>query len=174
MGRRIPLRVNYRISKMHDLPKNTWKIGWLATVNWWRSISPNWSGSIGGYKTWHSSPTFKKFAAYYYNQAATWNKEVAINYKFQAFEKGTAVFDVERGQLADIAPYFWQTDTSISKNSWGYIHGQDYKSAEAILCDLIDIVSKNGALLFNVALVVTERSLNLNRQFWRRSENGFR
>ncbi|MGB8215101.1 MAG: alpha-L-fucosidase [Anaerolineales bacterium] len=95
-------------------------------------------------------PYLKKFAAYYYNQAATWNKEVAINYKFQAFEKGTAVFDVERGQLADIAPYFWQTDTSISKNSWGYIHGQDYKSAEAILCDLIDIVSKNGALLLNI------------------------
>ena len=95
-------------------------------------------------------PYLKKFAAYYYNKAATWDKEVAINYKFQAFEKGTAVFDVERGQLADIAPYFWQADTSISKNSWGYISGQDYKTAEEILCDLIDIVSKNGALLLNI------------------------
>ncbi len=95
-------------------------------------------------------PYLKKFAAYYYNRAAVWNKEVAINYKFQAFKEGTAVFDVERGQLADIAAFFWQTDTSISKNSWGYIQGQDYKTAEEILCDLIDIVSKNGALLLNI------------------------
>ena len=95
-------------------------------------------------------PYLKKFAAYYYNRAAAWNKEVAINYKFQAFEKGSAVFDVERGQLADIAPYFWQTDTSISKNSWGYIHNQDYKTSDEIICDLIDIVSKNGALLLNI------------------------
>jgi alpha-L-fucosidase len=95
-------------------------------------------------------PYLKKFAAYYYNRAVTWDKEVAINYKFHAYEEGSAVFDVERGQLADIIPFFWQTDTSISKNSWGYVHGQDYKTAEEILCDLIDIVSKNGALLLNI------------------------
>ena len=95
-------------------------------------------------------PYLKKFAAYYYNRAATWKKEVAINHKFQAFAPGTAVFDVERGQLAGIAPYFWQADTSISKNSWGYVHQQDYKTANEILCDLIDIVSKNGALLLNI------------------------
>ena len=95
-------------------------------------------------------PYLKKFAAYYYNRAASWEKEVAINHKFQAFAAGTAVFDVERGQLAEIAPFFWQTDTSISKNSWGYVHQQDYKTADEILCDLIDIFSKNGALLLNI------------------------
>ena len=95
-------------------------------------------------------PYLKKFAAYYYNQAAVWNKEVAINYKFQAFEKGAAVFDVERGQLADIAPFFWQGDTSVSKNSWGYIHDHDYKTTEDIICDLTDTVSKNGVLLLNI------------------------
>ena len=95
-------------------------------------------------------PYLKKFAAYYYNRAAAWNKPVAINYKFQAFEKGVAVYDVERGQLSDIATFFWQTDTSISKNSWGYIEGHDYKTTEDIICDLIDTVSKNGALLLNI------------------------
>ena len=95
-------------------------------------------------------PYLKKFAAYYYNQAAAWNKPVAINYKFQAFPDGTAVYDIERGQLANISPLFWQGDTSVSKNSWGYIENHDYKTAENIICDLIDTVCKNGALLLNI------------------------
>ena len=96
------------------------------------------------------APYLQRFAAYYYNRGAEWQKGVAINYKKEAFPEGTAVFDVERGQLTDIRPLFWQTDTSISKNSWGYVANQDYKTPESIVGDLIDIVSKNGALLLNV------------------------
>ena len=62
----------------------------------------------------------------------------------------TAVFDVERGQLAGIRPEFWQTDTSVSKNSWGYVTNQDYRTAGSLIGDLVDIVSKNGALLLNI------------------------
>jgi len=103
---------------------------------------------------WIEEPAFKphlqKFAAYYYNRGAQWGKGVAINYKHQAFPDGVAVFDVERGQLAGIRPIFWQTDTSISKNSWGYVQNQNYKTAGDLVGDLVDIVSKNGALLLNV------------------------
>jgi alpha-L-fucosidase len=103
---------------------------------------------------WIEQPAFepylKRFAAYYYNRGFQWNKGVAINYKLKAFPRKAAVFDVERGQLEDIDPYFWQTDTSVSKNSWGYIKDHDYKTAEWIICDLVDIVSKNGALLLNI------------------------
>lgn len=95
-------------------------------------------------------PYLQKFAAYYYNRAAQWNEGVAINYKFEAFAEGTAVFDVERGQLAGIRPQLWQTDTSVSMNSWCYIHGHQYKSAGSIIGDLVDIVSKNGVLLLNI------------------------
>jgi len=38
----------------------------------------------------------------------------------------------------------------VSKNSWGYIVNQDYKSVDSIVDDLIDIVSKNGSLLLNI------------------------
>jgi alpha-L-fucosidase len=95
-------------------------------------------------------PYLQKFAAYYYNRAAEWGTEVAINYKDEAFPNGTAIFDVERGQLAGIHPMLWQNDTAVSRNSWGYIQGHDYKSVQDILCDLIDVVSKNGAMLLNV------------------------
>lgn len=95
-------------------------------------------------------PYLKTFAAYYYNRAAEWGEEVAINHKFAAFEDGTAVYDVERGRIADIRENFWQSDTSISKNSWGYIDGHDYKTVTSLVGDLVDVVSKNGALLLNV------------------------
>ncbi|HZR38552.1 MAG TPA: alpha-L-fucosidase [Ktedonobacteraceae bacterium] len=103
---------------------------------------------------WIEQPIFRpylqRFASYYYNRGAQWQRGVAINYKHQAFPEEAAVFDVERGQLADLRPRFWQTDTAVSKNSWGYIQNQDYKSVDAIVDDLVDIVSKNGALLLNI------------------------
>lgn len=103
---------------------------------------------------WIEQPVFQsylqRFAAYYYNRAAQWQRGVAINYKFKAFPEGTAVFDIERGQSSTILPYFWQTDTSVSKNSWGYVSQQDYKSVTELVGDLVDIVSKNGALLLNI------------------------
>ncbi len=95
-------------------------------------------------------PYLRKFAAYYYNRAAQWGSDAVINYKHDAFLFGTAVPDVERGQFADIKPYFWQTDTAIALNSWCYTEHNDFRPAKDILCDLVDIVSKNGCLLLNV------------------------
>ncbi|MBV9483100.1 MAG: alpha-L-fucosidase [Acidobacteria bacterium] len=57
---------------------------------------------------------------------------------------------VERGQLGDIRPLYWQTDTSVSDKSWGYIQNDTFKSAEFVVHQLIDIVSKNGNLLLNI------------------------
>jgi len=96
------------------------------------------------------APYLQEFASYYYNRADAWRRGVAINYKFDAFPAGTAVFDVERGQLAGIREEFWQTDTAVAKNSWGYTEGNDYKAAADLIGDLVDIVSKNGALLLNI------------------------
>ena len=95
-------------------------------------------------------PYLKKFAAYYYNRAAEWGEQVAINYKHEAFMFGCAVPDIERGQFAEIKPFFWQTDTAIATNSWCYTEGNYFKSAKGLICDLVDIVAKNGTLLLNV------------------------
>lgn len=95
-------------------------------------------------------PYLQRFASYYYNRGAEWGLGVAINYKHDAYEEGSAVYDVERGQFKGISPLFWQNDTSVSKNSWGYIEGHDYKNPGDVIGDLVDVVSKNGALLLNV------------------------
>jgi alpha-L-fucosidase len=103
---------------------------------------------------WIEQPAFepylRRFAAYYYNRGTERGDGVAINYKHKAFPDGAAVLDIERGQLSSIRPYFWQTDTSISTNSWGYVEQQRYKTTDSIVDDLVDIVSKNGALLLNI------------------------
>ena len=95
-------------------------------------------------------PWLKKLAAYYYNRAAEWGFEPVITYKHDAFLFGTAVPDVERGQFADVKPWFWQTDTAIARNSWCYTEGNVFKSADELVCNLVDAVSKNGCLLLNV------------------------
>lgn len=95
-------------------------------------------------------PYLKKLCAYYYNRAEEWGVEVTINYKHEAFPQGVATFDVERGALKDISPIPWQTDTAIGLHSWGYVKDNKFKPARQIICDLVDIVSKNGMLLLNI------------------------
>ncbi len=96
------------------------------------------------------APYLQKFAAYYYNRGAEWAKGVAVNFKHNSFPAGTAVYDIERGQLNGAARHLWQNDTSMSKNSWGYTENQEYKEAAGLIQDLADVVSKNGTLLLNV------------------------
>lgn len=99
-------------------------------------------------------PYHPKLAAYYYNKGLEWNKEVVLqnkNFKnFESYPPGTNVLDLERGKMSDIQKDPWQTDTSIGKNSWGYVTNWKSKSPNTIIDDLIDIVSKNGNLLLNV------------------------
>lgn len=100
----------------------------------------------------HSSakPYVKKLAAYYYNRAAEWGVEVVICYKHDSFLFGCAMPDVERGQFAELKPYFWQSDTAIARNSWCHTVENQYKDALDIIWDLVDVVSKNGCMLLNV------------------------
>ncbi len=103
---------------------------------------------------WIGQPNARRhvaeFASFYYNHGASQGKVPVINYKDSAIEEHSAVLDIERGQLSGIRPLYWQTDTSISNKSWGYIENDSFKSAETMVHQLIDIVSKNGNLLMNV------------------------
>lgn len=96
-------------------------------------------------------PNLTKFAAFYYNSSLKYGDHVGvINYKNNAMQEHSAVLDLERGQLGDIRPLYWQTDTSVSDKSWGYIKDDTFKSPEFVVHQLIDIVSKNGNLLLNI------------------------
>ena len=96
-------------------------------------------------------PNLTRFAAFYYNRSLEYGHHVGvINYKDYAMQEHAAVLDLERGQLGEIRPLTWQTDTSISNKSWGYIRDDTFKLPEFVVHQLIDIVSKNGNLLLNI------------------------
>src|SRR6202790_1112559 len=83
---------------------------------------------------WIGQPSVRQhlmdFAAFYYNDGAARSLVSVINYKVDAMERHSAVLDVERGQLNEIRPLYWQTDTSISNKSWGFIEHDSFKSAQ--------------------------------------------
>jgi len=95
-------------------------------------------------------PYLKTFASYYYNHGLQWKKGVVINYKYNAMPDSAGVLDIERGKQADIRALPWQSDDAVSYNSWGYVNDMHYKSAQYLVDELIDIVSKNGNLLLNI------------------------
>ncbi len=132
-------------------PSEQWLTDWMVRTC---ELVDAYQPSVLYFDWWIQNFAFKpylqKIAAYYYNRAAQWGKTVSINYKHEAFPPGVGTFDVERGALTDISPVPWQTCTAIGKESWGYRADNVYKSSRQIICDLIDIVSKNGNLLLNV------------------------
>jgi alpha-L-fucosidase len=96
-------------------------------------------------------PSLSRFASFYYNSSLKLGDHIGvINYKDYAMQEHSAVLDIERGQLGDTRPLFWQTDTSVSNKSWGYVKDDTFKSPEFVLDQLVDIISKNGNLLLNV------------------------
>ncbi len=107
---------------------------------------------------WMASEPFhehvKLFTSYFYNEGSKWDRMPALNYKdlgdFRSYKPGSAVLDIERGQMSDTYEHFWQTDTSVSKTSWGYVTNHQYRDANSLVDDLIDIVSKNGSMLLNI------------------------
>ena len=95
-------------------------------------------------------PYLAKFAAYYYNESQKNGPVGIISYKWVDMQEHSGLLDIERGQLPDIRPQYWQTDTSVSNKSWGYIEHDTFKTPIFIIDQLADVVSKNGNLLINV------------------------
>jgi alpha-L-fucosidase len=125
---------------------------WLARA---AEIVKKYQPEVFYFDWWIGKPELrnhlKEFAAFYYNDAASRGAAGVINYKNEAMAAHCAVLDVERGQLNEIRPLYWQTDTSISNKSWGFIEHDSFKTPEVIVQQLVDVVSKNGNLLVNVA-----------------------
>ena len=68
------------------------------------------------------------------------NEEVVLQSKNmgnESFPEGTNVLDIERGKMSDVQKNTWQTDTSVGKNSWGYISNWESKTSNTLIDDLI-------------------------------------
>jgi len=97
---------------------------------------------------------YRKVIAGFYNTNRAKNNgklEAVINIKNPKDPKAV-VHDYEKGVSKKLVKYAWQTDTPLS--SWYYIKNKtEIKKPASVIVDmLIDIVSKNGNLLLNVAM----------------------
>jgi len=171
VGRDIPSDVNDPQYAAFYGPAHTWLPKWGTPV-WgdFTYVSPEWANDwlargaelvekyhpdIVYFDWWNGQayirPNLTRFAAFYYNTSLKYGDHVGvINYKDYAMQEHSGVLDIERGQLGDTRPTYWQTDTSVSNKSWGYINNDTFKSPEFVIDQLIDIVSKNGNLLLNI------------------------
>ncbi len=122
---------------------DAWTHDWLARS---AEIAQKYHPDFIFFDWWIGQPYVRddlaRFTAFYYNESLKNGGPVGvISYKDWAMNSTSAVLDIERGQLANIRPQYWQTDTSVSNKSWGYIENDTFKSPEFIVHQLIDVVS---------------------------------
>jgi alpha-L-fucosidase len=138
-------------TKQESQPDQAFLDNWLART---AELVDKYRPEVVWFDWWIEQPVFQpylqRFAAFYYNRGAQWKRGVAINYKLKSFPEKAAVLDIERGKLDQLRGLLWQTDTSISLKSWGYIENDEFRPADSLVDDLVDIVSKNGLLLLNI------------------------
>jgi alpha-L-fucosidase len=129
---------------------DAWARDWLARST---ELVEKYHPDIVYYDWWIGQPNLRhavtELAAFYYNYAAAHGYTGVIDFKDYSLNWKAGVRDFERGQQDHIVPDHWQTDTSISDKSWGYIEHDTFKSPQFLVDQLIDIVSKNGNLLLN-------------------------
>ncbi len=105
-------------------------------------------------------PLKLEIAAYYYNRAKQWGKEVSISTKKAAYApegKNSrtigSIIDFEKiGSRSPpgIRPGAWQVDEPIG-STWGYTTDMKISGPGVIIAKLVDTVSKNGTLLLNLS-----------------------
>ena len=93
----------------------------------------------------------QEMMAYAYNHAAEKKQEFVLTFKRPDFPLGTGTVDLERSRMPETYPEPWLTDNSISSDSWSWTSDLECYSTDRLIDDLVDIVSKNGCLLLNVA-----------------------
>jgi alpha-L-fucosidase len=142
----------------HFLPTNEWTYvsdawtrDWLArSVELVEKYKPELVYFDGG----NGQPSFRskmtEFTAFYDNFAARNHIEGVITLKDYAMEWTAGARDFERSSRTGIDPRPWQTDTAISKLSWGYMEHDQFKTPEFLIQELVDTVSKNGNLLLSI------------------------
>jgi alpha-L-fucosidase len=100
-------------------------------------------------------PLKMKVAAYYYNRALQWHKQVTIETKDSAFLAGS-VLDFEklnpRGPTQILKGVWDAEDTEGS--TWGYTAAnpvETFRNAGSVIDELCTILSMNGSLLLNLS-----------------------
>jgi alpha-L-fucosidase len=131
-----------RIKFMHD-----WVAKRIETID---KYNPDmlWF-DMGTDHSW--DPLKIRVAAYYYNRAREWGKEVAVSAKGAAWVTGQ-IMDYEREGRAplELTGWVWQPDDPI-QDKFGYVEGIKPGRPSGYVWKIIENVSKNGNYLLNIS-----------------------
>ena len=105
-------------------------------------------------------PLKEHVAAYYYNRALQWGKQVSICTKYIAYAPSNddtkqigSIIDFEKvgsRSPAGIRPGPWVVDDAIG-STWGYTQGMRVSTAGSIIPKIIDTASKDGTYMLNLS-----------------------
>lgn len=148
----------YNVADRSDEACRKFLVGWYErNVELIDKYQPDMLWFDNGVDQRYLDPLKLMVAAYYYNSARKWGKEVSLNTKKAAFAPSGvntatigSVLDFEGKTPPGIRTGTWDVDTQIG-STWGYTSDMRVSGAGAIVGRLIDIVSKNGTMMLNLS-----------------------
>jgi alpha-L-fucosidase len=151
----------YNVADRSDAACEKFLVNWYArNVELIDKYQPDMLWFDNGVDQRYLDPLKLRIAAYYYNSARKWGKEVSLSTKKAAYapsDKNTetigSIIDFEKigkRSPSGIRTGVWQVDEPIG-STWGYTEGMKIASAASLIGKLADTVSKNGTLLLNLS-----------------------
>jgi alpha-L-fucosidase len=151
----------YNVADRSDAACERFLTNWFArNVELIDKYQPDMLWFDNGVDQRYLDPLKLRVAAYYYNRAKEWGKEVSLSTKKAAYSpsnKNTetigSIIDFEKiggRSPSGIRTGEWQVDEPIG-STWGYTSDERFSGPAPILAKLADTVSKNGTLLLNLS-----------------------
>ena len=151
----------YNVADRSDAACERFLTNWYArNVELIDKYQPDMLWFDNGVDQRYLDPLKLRIAAYYYNRAKAWGKEVSLSTKKAAYsptDKNTetigSIIDFEKiggRSPSGIRTGEWQVDEPIG-NTWGYTSDERFSGPAPVISKLADTVSKNGTLLLNLS-----------------------
>jgi alpha-L-fucosidase len=151
----------YNVADRSDAACERFLTNWFArNVELIDKYRPDMLWFDNGVDQRYLDPLKLRVAAYYYNRAREWGKEVSISTKKAAYapsNKNTetigSIIDFEKigaRSPSGIRTGEWQVDQPIG-STWGYTSDEHFSGPGTVISALADTVSKNGTLLLNLS-----------------------
>ena len=151
----------YNVADRSDTACEKFLVNWFArNVELIDKYQPDMLWFDNGVDQRYLDPLKLRVAAYYYNRAKEWGKEVSLSTKKAAYapsDKNTetigSIIDFEKiggRSPSGIRTGEWQVDEPIG-STWGYTSDEHFSGPAPIITKLADTVSKNGTLLLNLS-----------------------
>jgi alpha-L-fucosidase len=151
----------YNVADRSDAACEKFLVNWFErNVELIDKYQPDMLWFDNGVDIRYLDPLKLKIAAYYYNRAKAWGKEVTICTKKAAYAPGGnntntigSVIDFEKigaRSPSGIRTGVWVVDDPIG-STWGYTSDMAVAGPASIVSRLADTASKNGTLLLNLS-----------------------